>query len=89
MSEDKPSFIKIAKGAKVSGLTATDNTVIGNAYFINNEGFIEDATLERNTHITAYQTAEKRWFEKPIGLVSIGVFVTVVGGGILYSFGWH
>lgn len=48
MSADKPSFIKIAKGAKVSGLTATDNIVTGNVDFINNEGSLENTTLENN-----------------------------------------
>ena len=45
------SFIKIAKGAKVKGLKANDNVMQGDGDFINNEGKLENAELNRNIHI--------------------------------------
>lgn len=91
MSDNKPSFIKIAPGAKVTGLVATNNTMHGHGDFINNEGTLEDAKLKNNRHIIPNQKTaltKKRWFEKPLGILLLGLVVTVVGGGILKYLGW-
>lgn len=34
-------------------------------------------------------TKETGWYEKPLGQILIGVFVLVVGAGIVYYIGWH
>jgi hypothetical protein len=33
--------------------------------------------------------AEVQWFEKPLGLVLIGLFVAVVGCGVAHYLGWY
>lgn len=48
MADDKPSLIKLGPGAKLTNSTVTDNTVVGNADLINNQGTIEDSEIERN-----------------------------------------
>ena len=88
MSDTKPTFIKIAPGANVTGLEATDNTIVGDAHFIDNHGTLENAKLERNRHIIPNAIAAqsmKRWFEKPFGIVFLGLVVA----GIAYYLGWH
>jgi len=45
---DKPTFLKIGKGAKIKNLQMDDNTIIGDANFIDNEGEIKNASLNRN-----------------------------------------
>ncbi len=48
MTDDKPSVIKLGPGAKLTNSTVTDNTVVGNADLINNQGTIENSEIERN-----------------------------------------
>lgn len=48
MADDKPSLIKLGPGAKLTNSTVTDNTVLGNADLINNQGTIENSEIERN-----------------------------------------
>ncbi len=48
MSDDKPSLIKLGPGAKLTNSTVSDNTVVGNANLIDNQGAIENSTIERN-----------------------------------------
>lgn len=92
MSDNKPSFIKIAPGAKVTGLVATNNTMHGHGDFINNEGTLEDAKLKNNRHIIPNEphvSPTKQWYEKPLGIFFLAVVGAVVSGGLIYYFGWH
>lgn len=75
----RPSFIKIASGAKVEGLSVVNNTGIGNADFINNEGELKNAILLSNKHIVSSKILDKKkWWKKPeiiipslLGILSI------------------
>jgi len=91
LAEDKPAFIKISKGASVTGLTATDNTVIGNADFINNEGSLEDATLNGDRIFAPNAEVEmpvKQWHEKPVWFIAATIFCGLVVAFCAYYFGW-
>jgi len=48
VAADKPSLIKLGPGAKLTNSTVTDNTVVGNANLIDNQGTIESSKIERN-----------------------------------------
>ncbi len=48
VSDDKPSLIKLGPSAKLTNSTVSDNTVVGNANLIDNQGAIENSTIERN-----------------------------------------
>ena len=48
MSDDKPSLIRIAPGAKLKNSTVSDNTIVGDGNLINSHGSIEDSEIERN-----------------------------------------
>ena len=48
MADDKPSLIKLGPNAKLTNSTITDNTVVGDANLINNQGTIESSEIERN-----------------------------------------
>ena len=48
MSDDKPSLIRIAPGAKLKNSTVSDNTIVGEGNLINSHGSIEDSEIERN-----------------------------------------
>jgi hypothetical protein len=39
--------------------------------------------------ITTHNTINKRWFERPIGIVCIGLSVSIAAGGIIYALGWN
>jgi hypothetical protein len=43
------------------------------------------------SHIPSQEfvSPKKRWFEKLLGLVFLGLVVTVVGGGLVYYLGWQ
>lgn len=94
MSENRPSFIKIAHGAKVKGLTMDNNLMVGDGDFLKNEGELEDAILINNKHMPFASSGhppvpKKNWYEKPAGQIFIGVVIVVVGGGVLVYFGWN
>lgn len=90
VSEGRPSFIKIAKGAKAEGLTMVRNKMIGDADFVKNEGDIKDVLLKDNKHIVSgIQTKKsKNWHEEPLGIIFLGVLIVVIGGYFLYRLGW-
>lgn len=46
----RSAFIRIAHGAKIDGLTATGNTVFGDADFLDVQGELSDVALEGNRH---------------------------------------
>ena len=48
MSDDKPSLIRVAPGAKLKNSTVSDNTIVGDGNLINSHGSIEDSEIERN-----------------------------------------
>ena len=83
------SLIKIAPSGKITNSNIARNVQVGGEAMIDNQGEIESTNIERNLHIPVNQAIEKRWFEKPLGIALISLFVTVAGGGILYYFGWH
>ena len=90
MSDNKPSFIKISPGAKVTGLVAKNNTMHGHGDFINNEGTLEDAKLKNNRHIIPAETSAlptKRWFEKPSGILLLGVVASLLAWAVLHHYG--
>lgn len=73
------------------GVTLTNNTGIGDMNFIvaKNSKNIKGSG---NQHIIPSQSAaehEKRWFEKPIGIVLLATVGAVLSGGLIYYFGWN
>lgn len=48
MADKKPSLIRVAPSAKLTNSNVSDNTVVGNANLIDNQGAIENSTIERN-----------------------------------------
>ena len=40
-----------------------------------------------NHHVTP-SSSKMKWFEKPLGVVLLGLIVSVLGGGILFYLGW-
>ena len=88
----KPSFVKIASGAIVAGLTMKGNTMVGDGNFLRNEGKLEDANLENNQHILPVIKSNensKKWYEKPIGIIVLGVLIAVIAAGIIFKIGWN
>jgi hypothetical protein len=86
-NRSRPAFIR---AINVTNMTMTGNTVRGNADFAELEN-ITGLVAHDNKHITQDQISaspNKRWFEKPIGIVFLGLVVTVGGGGVLYYLGW-
>ncbi len=73
------------------GVTLTNYTGIGDMNFIvaKNSKNIEGSG---NQHIIPSQeraSPDKRWFEKPHGIVFLSVVGAVLSGGLLYYFDWH
>lgn len=33
--------------------------------------------------------SRKKWFEKPLGILLIGIIVTIISGGIIFKLGWN
>jgi hypothetical protein len=46
----------------------------------------ENASPRDESYVPKLATA---WYERPIGLVTIGLFVAVAAGGLLYWLGWN
>lgn len=88
----KSSFVRIASGAKVTGLTMKGNMMVGDGDFLNNEGKLEDASIENNQHILSATNSKnnpKKWYEGPVGLVVLGVLIAVIAAGITFTLGWN
>ncbi|MCH7882889.1 hypothetical protein IIA95_00505 [Patescibacteria group bacterium] len=75
----RPAFVRIAPGAKVDGLTMVDNTAIGDADFLDNQGELKDATLEGNKHIVPNNTISKRalWKRPEIVIPTIIAIISI------------
>ena len=82
-SKKRPSFIHIAPGAKVKGLIMDNNTMVGKGNFLDNEGELEDSTLDNNKHIIPSSSQEsipiRSTIKKIVVGVVIGVLVLVLG----------
>lgn len=93
MPENRPSFIKIASGARVKGLIMDNNLMVGDGDFLKNEGVLEDANLTNNRHMPTFSSghppvSKKNWYEKPFGIVVLGVTVVLIGAFVVHTFGW-
>lgn len=80
-SDSKTSFVHVAPGAKVIGLTMTKNTMIGAGDFIKNNGELEDVKLNNNKHITdTIQHKENKpdWQKWGTIIGIIGILVTII-----------
>jgi len=80
------SLIKISPGGKITNSTITDNKQIGGKTMIDNQGEIESTNIERNLHVTD-QISEKRWFEKPQGILFLGVVASLLAWAVLHYYG--
>ena len=79
-SSEKPSFVHIAYGARVKGLTMRGNKMIGGGDFIKDEGELEDATLDNNKHIIPRRkNNESKSKESGINWQKCGTVVAIVG----------
>ncbi len=80
----RPTFIK---GNVLTNATLENNTVSGDSDFLDVKR-AENLKMSGNKQITPYSTEdEKHWYEKPLGIVVLGILVTVIGGALLYYFG--
>ena len=34
-------------------------------------------------------TSNKQWYEKPLGIVIIGIVIAIISGGFIYFLGWN
>lgn len=81
----RPIFIK---ATNVKGLVMKDNVSIGNADFAYLEN-VEGLDASGNVHITPSSTQPvKAWYEKPVGILVLGIAVSIIAGGILFKLGW-
>ena len=80
----RPTFIK---GNVLINATLENNTVSGDANFLDVKR-AQNLRMSGNKHITPESTQDtKHWYEKPLGIIVLGVVVTVIGGAILFYFG--
>lgn len=90
MVEQKKSSIGI-RIENCDDVTLSNNTGIGDMDFIVVKNS-KDIKASGNQHIISSQESaspNKRWFEKPHGIVFLSVVGAVLSGGLLYYFGWH
>ena len=83
----RPTFIK---ATNVKGLTMNDNVVSGDVNFADLDN-VEDVHSSGNIQINPVAPVSgrpKAWYERPIGLIAIGLFIAVIAGGILHALGW-
>ncbi len=82
-SNSKSSFVHIASGARVEGLTMKGNTMKGHGDFLKNDGKLIDAKLENNKHILPRMPAKEKsgidWqkWGTIVGMVSILVVIII------------
>lgn len=87
----KSSFVKIAPGAQVTGLTMAGNTMVGDGDFLLNEGELSGAILENNRHIaqaTAPIADPKKWYERPLGMLLLTIAAGLIVAYLVFRFGW-
>jgi len=91
MSDNNRSRPVFLKATNVTGLTMTGNTVKGDADFAELEN-VTGLVAHGNKHITPNlitSLSNKKWFEKPLGIVLLAVVGAVLSGGLIYYFGWN
>jgi len=80
----RPTFIR---GKVFTNATLENNTVSGDADFLDVKR-ADNLRMSGNKQITPGTTQDKKhWYEKPLGIVVLGIVVTVIGGAILFYFG--
>ena len=73
----------IADGAKVTGWdTAAKAT---NRSAISLKGAITDSESETKSNNNTNSSTRYHWYQKPIGIISLGIIVTVTGGVIVFA----
>lgn len=71
-------------------VTLSNNKGIGDMDFIvaKNSKRIKGKDNKHYTSNQEFISTSKQWHEKPLGIVLIGLIVTVFGGGLLYFLNW-
>lgn len=65
--------IKNSNNAKVGNISNNDNT---------------SSPVEDTNESTSDSLTPEVWYKKPLGLILIGVLITVIGRYIVHKFGW-
>ncbi len=58
---ERPAFVRVTHGAAINGMDAKNNTLIGEADFLDNQGEITDAALRNNKHVIPHQSHVDDW----------------------------
>jgi hypothetical protein len=61
-----------------------NNKKVDNSIHIGDCNKIKNSTIGNNSNNRTNDDSEKKWYEKPLGQIIIGVLVTVIGGALLY-----
>ncbi len=69
----------------------SNNTGIGDMDFIvaKNSKNTKVTGNEHLIHNQATNSPIKQWYEKPLGILSLGLIITILGAGITFYLGWH
>ncbi|MEK7803437.1 MAG: hypothetical protein AAB251_03435 [Deltaproteobacteria bacterium] len=82
---NRPTFIKLGsiKDSKIK-----DNTAVGDIDFADIKK-VEQSQISGNKHITTIKTSsKKKWYEKPYGIILLGIVASLFAWLILRFYGF-
>ena len=80
---NRPTFIKLGT---VKDSTIKDNTARGNINGIDIKK-LEDSEISGNKLIAPINSSKKKWYEKPYGLIFLGIVASLLAWLILHLYG--